>query len=121
MVTDMKLFNHQYVVLNDTEQYNRVAYYLDMGLGKTYVGSEKMIQLGKKIPHSQGQIISQYGKSKNQTAPFHIRLYVFQYSAHKKSAYVKKNEGFHKNIFIFDFKSNLNHESIYKKVKQYEF
>lgn len=45
----MKLFPHQYVVLNDTKQYNRVAYYLDMGLGKTFVGAEKMIQLGEKV------------------------------------------------------------------------
>ena len=45
----MRLFPHQYVVLKDTEQYNRVAYYLDMGLGKTFVGSEKMIDLGEKV------------------------------------------------------------------------
>ena len=45
----MKLFPHQYVVLKDTEQYNKVAYYLDMGLGKTFVGSEKAIQLNKKV------------------------------------------------------------------------
>ena len=45
----MKLFTHQYEVLKDTKQYNRVAYYLDMGLGKTYVGAEKMIQLGKRV------------------------------------------------------------------------
>lgn len=28
---------------------NRVAYYLDMGLGKTFVGSEKMIRLSAKV------------------------------------------------------------------------
>lgn len=32
-----------------TENQNRVAYYLDMGLGKTFVGSEKMIQLDSNI------------------------------------------------------------------------
>ena len=45
----MKLFTHQYEVLKDTKQCNRVAYYLDMGLGKTYVGAEKMVQLGNRI------------------------------------------------------------------------
>ena len=45
----MNLFSHQYVVLKDTEQYNRVAYYLDMGLGKTFVGSEKLIRLGESV------------------------------------------------------------------------
>lgn len=39
----MQLFPHQQTALKETEQFNRVAYYLDMGLGKTYVGSEKAI------------------------------------------------------------------------------
>lgn len=41
----MKLFKHQDQALEDTEQFNRVAYYLDMGLGKTFVGSEKLWEL----------------------------------------------------------------------------
>lgn len=41
----IKLFKHQEEVLNDTYDYNKVAYYLDMGLGKTFVGSEKMWEL----------------------------------------------------------------------------
>lgn len=45
----MKFFEHQQTVLNQTEQQNRVAYYLDMGLGKTYVGAEKMFQLGARV------------------------------------------------------------------------
>ena len=40
----MKLYPHQEQALNQTENFNRVAYYLDMGLGKTFVGSEKMMQ-----------------------------------------------------------------------------
>lgn len=38
----MQLFPHQQRALQETEKFNRVAYYLDMGLGKTFVGSEKM-------------------------------------------------------------------------------
>lgn len=45
----MKLFPHQTKSLDLTKNYNRCAYYLDMGLGKTFVGAEKMIQLGSKI------------------------------------------------------------------------
>ncbi len=45
----MNLYNYQKEVLASTEKQNKVAYYLDMGLGKTYVGSEKMVQLGTKI------------------------------------------------------------------------
>lgn len=42
----IKLMEHQKNVLNQTKNFNRVAYYLDMGLGKTFVGSEKMYQFG---------------------------------------------------------------------------
>jgi len=45
----MQLFPHQEQVLNQTKDFNRVAYYLDMGLGKTFVGSEKMKQLETKL------------------------------------------------------------------------
>lgn len=41
----MKLFPHQERTLDQTYEQNRVAYYLDMGLGKTFVGSEKMWEL----------------------------------------------------------------------------
>lgn len=40
---------HQEEVLESTKSKNRVAYYLDMGLGKTFVGSEKALSLGKNI------------------------------------------------------------------------
>lgn len=35
--------------MEQTKHLNHVAYYWDMGLGKTFVGSEKMIQLGAKV------------------------------------------------------------------------
>ncbi|WP_368251367.1 SNF2-related protein [Enterococcus sp. 2201sp1_2201st1_B8_2201SCRN_220225] len=41
----VNLFPHQERALNETYQLNRVAYYLDMGLGKTFVGSEKLWEL----------------------------------------------------------------------------
>lgn len=44
----MKLFPHQVEALEKTEYQNRVAYYHDMGLGKTFTGAEKMIRLGGK-------------------------------------------------------------------------
>lgn len=45
----MKLFPHQVEALKQTKDLNRVAYYLDMGLGKTFVGAEKMKQLGSTV------------------------------------------------------------------------
>ena len=43
------LFQHQQQALDLTEGHNRCAYYLDMGLGKTFVGSEKMKELNTRI------------------------------------------------------------------------
>lgn len=45
----MELFKHQQEALEQTKDLNRVAYYLDMGLGKTFVGAEKAISLNKDI------------------------------------------------------------------------
>lgn len=45
----IKLFEHQIKALEQTKDKNRCAYYLDMGLGKTFVGSEKLKQLNNKI------------------------------------------------------------------------
>lgn len=45
----IKLYDYQQKVLDETADKNRVAFYLDMGLGKTFVGSEKMKQLGSEM------------------------------------------------------------------------
>ena len=45
----IELFEHQKKALLQTKDQNRVAYYLDMGLGKTFVGSEKMNKLGARV------------------------------------------------------------------------
>lgn len=45
----MKLYEHQLKVLNETKDYNKVGYFLDMGLGKTFVAGEKLIQLQNNI------------------------------------------------------------------------
>jgi len=45
---NIQLFKHQQKALDETREFNRVAYYLDMGLGKTFVGSEKLKSFGTK-------------------------------------------------------------------------
>lgn len=45
----MKLYEHQEQGLEAVKDLDHVAFYWDMGLGKTYAGSEKMAQLGAKI------------------------------------------------------------------------
>lgn len=48
-MNDLVLMPHQKEVLHQTEDFDNVAYYLDMGLGKTFVGAEKMWQLNKAV------------------------------------------------------------------------
>lgn len=45
----MKLYEHQKQGLEATKELNHVAFYWDMGLGKTFVGSEKLMQLGARV------------------------------------------------------------------------
>lgn len=45
----ISLYKHQVDELEATKNMNKVAYYHDMGLGKTYTGAEKLIQLGANI------------------------------------------------------------------------
>ena len=46
---DLKFMPHQLKVLNTTEQFNHIGYYLDMGLGKTFVGAEKLWELNNPV------------------------------------------------------------------------
>lgn len=48
-MNDLHFMPHQEDALNRTEQFNRCAYYLDMGLGKTFVGAEKMYLLNNAV------------------------------------------------------------------------
>lgn len=48
-MTAVNLFPHQVKALQETEQFNNVGYFLDMGLGKTFVGSEKAKELKKPL------------------------------------------------------------------------
>lgn len=44
-MSNVVLMSHQSNALNATKDFNRVAYYHDMGLGKTFTGSEKLATL----------------------------------------------------------------------------
>lgn len=48
MLKKMELFDFQKEVLHQSKDFNKVAYYYDMGLGKTFIGAEKLIQLNEK-------------------------------------------------------------------------
>ena len=46
---NLSLMPHQQKALDLTEEKNRCAYYLDMGLGKTFVGAEKVYLLNNDV------------------------------------------------------------------------
>lgn len=68
------LLPHQERSIAATKDFNRCAYYLDMGLGKTFVGSEKLKELNANI----NLIICQ--KSKLQDWCEHFKTYYPQYN-----------------------------------------
>lgn len=43
------LYRHQEAALQETADFTHVAFYHDMGLGKTFTGSEKMLRLGGRV------------------------------------------------------------------------
>lgn len=45
----MKLYPHQIEALDAVKDHNRCAIYYDMGLGKTYIGSEKLKAIGAMV------------------------------------------------------------------------
>lgn len=45
----MELYNFQKEVLEQSKDLNKVAYYFDMGTGKTFIGAEKLIRLNAKV------------------------------------------------------------------------
>ena len=45
----MNLYPHQEKALEESKGLSRVAYYWDMGLGKTFIGSEKLSELGAGV------------------------------------------------------------------------
>lgn len=84
-MSQISLYPHQQKALDDTAGFDNVAYYLDMGLGKTFVGSEKMVSIRNKV----NLVICQ--KSKVQDWIDHFKEY---YATHDLD-YMQKD-------FIFD-------------------
>ena len=79
----VKLFPHQEAALKSTEGQNRVAYFHDMGTGKTFTGAEKAIRMDSK------HILVVCQKSKVQDWVDHFiqnypELYVFNLTIKKE-------------------------------------
>ena len=89
----MILYPHQKAELEATQDFNRVAYYHDMGLGKTFVGAEKIIQLGSHI----NLVVCQ--KSKVEDWQDHFHLY---YSEKTTIFNLTEKSGFKKFFEVID-------------------
>lgn len=92
----LKLMPHQVDIFEASKDRNRVAYYLDMGLGKTFLGSEKMMQLNERW----SLVICQ--KSKVSDWVEHLRTY---YKNVNVVDYTKKEQciGGLKNIIVVNY------------------
>ena len=82
----MNLYDHQQKALDETKDLNRVAYYHDMGLGKTFTGSEKMMQLGSRV----NLVVCQ--KSKIQDWYDHFKYHYFSNGKACPYNLTKKND-----------------------------
>lgn len=83
----IELYPHQEKLLKQTEQFNRVAYYADMGLGKTFIGSEKMRILGDRV----NLLVCQKSKVKDWLE--HFKTYYSEYTIKDLTKNKVFNEG----------------------------
>ena len=73
-MNDLSFMPHQTKALDQTDDKNKCAYYLDMGLGKTFVGAEKMYLLNNDV----NLVVCQ--KSKIDDWIEHFQTYYPEYS-----------------------------------------
>lgn len=89
----MKLYPHQAEALEELKDRNRVALYWDMGLGKTYGGSEKMTSLGGRV----NLVICQKSKIDDWVDHFQKNYKVAVYDLSNKKEYdsffIRMNNG----------------------------
>lgn len=97
----VKLFPHQLEALNQTKGKNLVAYYLDMGLGKTFVATEKAEQFDENI------IVIVCQKSKIEDWRDHYKEYYPQYNV---IVYKKKVEKLDPNTVII-----INYDLVWRR------
>lgn len=91
-MNNVTLYPHQNKALELTRGKNKVAYYLDMGLGKTFVASEKMVELNNPYtlivcPKS---LIDTWVKHLTDNYPY---LTIRNFSNHKHNNLLNSNVG----------------------------
>lgn len=106
---------HQQQALDQTESFNRCAYYLDMGLGKTFVGAEKMYLLNNDV----NLVVCQ--KSKIDDWVDHFEKYYPDYEVFnltKKTRVIRFRELIDTST-IYDYKKQIvgviNYDLVYRR------
>lgn len=96
----MKLYEHQKRALDLTKAFNRCAYYVDMGGGKTFIGTQKMLDLGNSV----NLLVCQKSKVKDWVNHFreYTDLTVFDATSQKKED---------KRSYHYGFWINYNHST----------
>ena len=99
-------YDHQKKELEETSQLNKVAYFHDMGLGKTFTGAEKLKQLGS----SNNLVVCQ--KSKIEDWINHFKTYYPEYHVFNLSLRKEFNEF---EIFKGKYVAIINYDLIFRR------
>ena len=113
----VNLYEHQKKILEQIRPFNKCGIYVDMGGGKTFIGSEKMMELGAKV----NLLICQ--KSKVQDWVDHFRTYypdlkVYDATSHRKDEKRSYEYGFwvnYKNGSIFQSVIVINYDLVWRR------
>lgn len=108
----VQLYPHQTKALEETKQFNKVGYFLDMGLGKTFVGSEKLI--GMNLTQGKSILICQKSKIADWRSHFadYYRNDISAYDLSDKKQYadfIENPVGFRYQLGI------INYELVFRR------
>lgn len=108
----VQLYPHQSRALEETKQFNKVGYFLDMGLGKTFVGSEKLI--GMNLTQGKSILICQKSKIADWRSHFadYYRNEISAYDLSDKKQYadfIENPVGFRYQLGI------INYELVFRR------
>lgn len=102
----MKLYPHQKQVLEAVKDKDHCAFYLDMGLGKTFVGSEKMKQIGNTV----NLVICQKSKVKDWID--HFRTYYPEFKLYDATSRLKADKRSYEYGFWMNYRNNSMFPSV---------
>lgn len=106
----INLFPHQIAALNATKDKKRVAYYLEMGLGKTFVASEKAEQFKERI------IVVVCQKSKMKDWLNHYKEFYPEYNS---VIYKKSLDEIKENTVVIINYDLIWRRDLFKKIKNF--